>query len=78
MHRPNSGPYAPRPGVTRLLLVDERVSVELVTYYSGQSHTMQGTIAGIDDYGLLIDQGSNSLVFIPWSSVRTVRKVPAQ
>ena len=79
MDRPNSGTFPTHAGGTGLLHLSEHVSVNLVANNLDRVHNsrIQGTISGVDDYGLLIDEGNNTSVFIPWSSVRTVLIQPA-
>ncbi len=77
MHRGDRAPFPPRAN-TQLLLQGEQVLVTLVAYDQTLRDVVRGNLAGVDEYGLLIDQGSSGSVFIPWSSVRTVLKLPAQ
>lgn len=77
MHSGDRATFPPRAH-TQLLLQGEQVLVTLVAFDQTLRDVVRGNLAGIDEYGLLIDQGSNGSVFIPWSSVRTVLRPPAQ
>ena len=63
------------PSSPTLLRRGERVDVALVSSDPRSHALIDGTIAGTDEYGLLIERQNGESVFIPWSSVRTVTKV---
>lgn len=77
MHRVDRTPV-PQRASSRLLLYGEHIPVTLVPYDRTPRDLIEGTLAGVDEYGLLIDQGSSGSVFIPWSSVYKALKAAAQ
>jgi hypothetical protein len=63
-----------RPRNTHLLYHGESVSITLVANEQTPHEIIAGTLMGFDEYGVLIDQGEHGYLFIPWSSVRTIRR----
>ena len=62
------------PRKTDLLLHGESVSVTLLANEQTPQEIVTGTLMGFDEFGVLIDQGEHGSLFIPWSSVRTIRR----
>ncbi|MGO8949830.1 MAG: hypothetical protein ACLQUY_19680 [Ktedonobacterales bacterium] len=65
------------PRNTHLLRHGELVSVTLVVNEQTPHEIVTGTLTGFDEFGLLVDQGEHGSIFVPWSSVRTIRRPPA-
>ena len=62
------------PHNTHLLYHGESVSVTLLANEQTPQEIVTGTLMGFDEFGVLIDQGEHGSLFIPWSSVRTIRR----
>jgi hypothetical protein len=67
-------PFSPPPRNTHLLPHGESVSVTFVAHEQTPQKIVAGTLMGFDEFGLLVDQGEHGSLFIPWNSVRTIRR----
>ena len=65
---------SPKGTTAELLLHGEPVSVILVATEQNRHEIVKGPLIGIDEIGVLVEQGDQGWVFIPWSSVRTIHK----
>ena len=72
MHTTDRISFPPRN--THLLSHGEAVSVTLVANEQTPHEIVTGTLIGFDEFGLLVDRGEHDLIFIPWSSVRTIHR----